>query len=372
MMLMPDRQRGLTLVELLVAVALSVLVALAAVSALVVSRRGFSTVDAASELRDNARFSAGLLQRLTAQAGFLDSEYAGKRRDLANLGPMMPNVTVPTFIQGFNNALVSDATNPLGTSTNSSRTAACNSAAGGGCSDILVVRYQAQALARALGAASSPSDLSVIDCRGQPIHVAPRSRDERGVSVFYVAEQRGELALMCLSGLETVNSDGTSTVVQYDDPPTAGWYPPVAIAQGVEGFQVLYGTDGLIAGALGSGPTLAPTDSVPDSYLRADQMVDPTSPANTNRNWRRVRSVRIGMVLRGPTGSLQESAYTDKLYPFGRAGTASGPGTALSSADDAGTAYVPPNDRRLRQTVTFTIYLHNDQGLCVGPPCAPE
>lgn len=371
MLLMPLRQRGLTLVELLVAVALSVLVALAAVSALVVSRRGFTTVDAASELRDNARFSAALLQRLTAQAGFLDSEYAGKRRDLANLGPMMPNVTVPPFIQGFNNALISDAANPLGTSTNDSRTAACNSAVGGGCSDILVVRYQAQAIPWPLGAASSPSDLSVIDCRGQPIPVAPRSRDERGVSIFYVAEQRGELALMCLSGLEIINLDGTSTVVQYE-PPTAAWYPPVAIAQGVESFQVLYGTDGLIGGLPGAAPALAAADSVPDSYLRADQMVDPTTPANTNRNWRRVRSVRIGMVLRGPTGSQQESANTDPLYPFGRAGGASGPGTAMSRPDDGGTAYVPPSDRRLRQTVTFTIYLHNDLGLCVGPQCAPE
>jgi type IV pilus assembly protein PilW len=45
--------RGLTLIELLVAMALSLLVVLAAVSALVVARQGFSSVDASSQLRDN-------------------------------------------------------------------------------------------------------------------------------------------------------------------------------------------------------------------------------------------------------------------------------------------------------------------------------
>ncbi|MFN5940974.1 MAG: PilW family protein, partial [Polaromonas sp.] len=51
------RSLGLTLVELLVALAISAVIALAAISALIVSRQGFTTVDAASQLRDNARFA---------------------------------------------------------------------------------------------------------------------------------------------------------------------------------------------------------------------------------------------------------------------------------------------------------------------------
>ena len=63
-------QRGFTLVELLVAMVISLLVALAAVAALIASRQGFSGVDAASQLRDNSRFVSELVQRVVVQAGY--------------------------------------------------------------------------------------------------------------------------------------------------------------------------------------------------------------------------------------------------------------------------------------------------------------
>jgi len=59
-----SRQRGLTLVELLVAVALASLVAIAAVASLIVARQGFTSVDTATQLRDNGRFAAGLMRRI--------------------------------------------------------------------------------------------------------------------------------------------------------------------------------------------------------------------------------------------------------------------------------------------------------------------
>ena len=63
----PKNQSGLSLVELLVAMAISTVIAIAAVSALIVSRQGFTTVDAASQLRDNARFATDLIQRLVSR-----------------------------------------------------------------------------------------------------------------------------------------------------------------------------------------------------------------------------------------------------------------------------------------------------------------
>jgi type IV pilus assembly protein PilW len=70
------------------------------------------------------------------------------------------------------------------------------------------------------------------------------------------------------------------------------------------------------------------------------------------------------MVIRGPMGSAQET-MTQTYYPFGRAANASGgaAGSALSSSNDAGTIFTPAADSRLRQVVTFTIHLRNDQGL---------
>ena len=67
-----QKQHGFTLVELMVALALSLLVVAASVSALLVSRQGFRSVDAASQLRDNARFATDFITRLSVQSGFKD------------------------------------------------------------------------------------------------------------------------------------------------------------------------------------------------------------------------------------------------------------------------------------------------------------
>jgi type IV pilus assembly protein PilW len=194
---------------------------------------------------------------------------------------------------------------------------------------------------------------------------APATRNERMINMLHVAESpqnSGELALMCT----TVDSKGTIT----DQQP---------IVQGVENFQVLYGVQGVTTpptktyGLTADAP--APTTSaawqawaatvnqVPDQYLRADQMTAATT-IDTNANWRRVRSLRIGLVLRGPPHSAQSSA-AQTLYPFGQATSSNNgsPGSAFASANDPGTIFNAPADGRLRQVVTFTVHLRNSQGL---------
>lgn len=324
-------QAGLTLVELLVALVISLLIALAAISSLTVTRRGFNTVDASSQLRDNGRFAADMVQRVAVQSGFKDYYFAGTpptaTETAANIAPN---------VYGFNNAL-SSSTDPLNVAT------ARTSGSLGYGSDVLILRYQeAETFA-----GSGVSDRSMIDCMGNSSTNIPANRDDRVASIFHVAESpsgSGELALMC----STVASGGTVSAGQ-------------PIVQGVENFQVLYGTDGVTAGA---APTAA-TDSVPDQYLRADQLTVTGNAVATNDNWRRVRSLRIGMVLRGPANSAQEKV-AQTLYPFGM-GKASNTGTngsALSAVtDDPGTVFSAPADGRMRQVVTFTVHLRNDQSL---------
>ena len=89
--------RGLTLVELLVAMAVGLVVVLAAISALSVARRGFTTVDAASQLRDNGRFAADMIQRIGVQAGYKDVFFAATRPKSAASDP-------PPSVMGFNDA----------------------------------------------------------------------------------------------------------------------------------------------------------------------------------------------------------------------------------------------------------------------------
>lgn len=323
-------QRGLSMVELLVALVISLLIALAAISALIVARQGFTTVDASSQLRDNGRFTADLIQRLGVQAGFKDVFYATQ---VASAKDITDNLAPNIF--GFNNALTSSS-DPLNSST--ARTA---SDVGYG-SDILILRYQAVETYPGSGV----SDKSMIDCAGNSTTTTPSSRNERFASIFHIADSQGEPALMC----STVAPNGTISSAQ-------------PIVQGVENFQVLYGVDGFTTvNTQFSGAQ----DSVPDRYLRADQMVvaGVTNSAATYSNWRRVRSLRIGMVLRGPLNSQQQNV-SQTFYPFGaaKASATDTAGSALSSANDVGTVFTPAVDGRIRLVVAFTVHLRNDQGL---------
>lgn len=341
------QQHGLTMVELLVAMVISLLIALAAIAALTVSRQGFTTVDAASQLRDNGRFTAQLIQRLGVQSGFKDVQYAARpatQKD--NTDDLAPSV------MGFNNAL-SDPDDPLNTSI--ARTSSDGS-------DVLILRNQLVQL----NANSLDADGSMIDCMGNTsvAGAAPSERDERMPSILSIDESTGEPSLMCT----TRNSGGT-----FDKQP---------IIRGVENFQVLYGVQGVTAstappvtyGLTANAP--APTTSaawdawaasvnqVPDKYLRADQLTVAGDTVSTNANWRRVRSIRIGMVLRGSPGSAQ-SAVAQTLYPFGPAKSSSSgtTGSAFASSNDPGSTFNVSADGRLRQVVTFTVHLRNSQEL---------
>lgn len=331
------RERGLTLIELMVAMVLGLMVVLATVAALTVARRGFTTVDAASQLRDNGRFATDVIQRVGVQTGYRDVFFAARTRQDA--GNPAPNV------MGFNNSEI-NAASPL-----TAATPRASSTAVGYGSDILILRYQA---AQLYTGSSDPtktliSDQTMIDCAGNPVSAvvdsaAPGARDQRMASILYVALNQGEPALMC-----SYSGDGV----------TFGTATP--LVQGVENFQVLYGVDTVTPN---TAPAVTlPPPNVPTAYLRADQMAVAGDAAATNANWRRVRSIRIGMVLRGAPNSSQDSA-PQSYYPFGQAPAASGGtvGSAFGSAADPGTIFTPTPDGRLRQAISFTIHLRNEQG----------
>jgi len=307
--------RGMTLVELLVAMALSLLIAIAAVSTLITSRQGFTTVDAASQLRDNARFASDLLTRVALQTGFRDVAYAATTREALAGAPADPEP--PVF--GFDDAVPAQG-DP----------AHSVSAGGLNGSDVLVLRYQVPETYPGSGKA----DGSVIDCSGRSATDAdlPKARDDVLANVFYVALHKGEPTLLCVP-ISPAGANGS----------------PQPLIQGVESFQVLYGTDGVVPGKASTGPA----DSVVDRLLRADQLTVPADPAGTFANWRRVRNIRIGLVLRGPA-MPQEDRASLTLHPLG---------AAMVDAADHGSTLAAPGDGRPRQAVTFTVHLRNDQGL---------
>lgn len=325
------KQKGFTLIELLVAIVISLVMTLAAFSALMISRQGFTAVDSAAQLKDTARFSIDLIQRLGAQTGYLS--------DRSNTYPAgSTSLTAPPNVSGFNNALV-DAASPAASSV------ARGSASLDG-SDVLVLMYQPNEIYPNSGT----TDRSMINCAGNTIATVPVNNQDRIWSVLHVAVATdGEPSLYCAAGRTSAGS--TASINQ-------------PIIRGVESFQVLYGVDTVTAGIAPAAS--AATPNVVNAYLRADQMTVAGNTAATNANWKRVRSIRIGMVLRGPLGSSSvTSDKTTTYYPLGiGADSVSGAkGSALSAIADVGTIFTPGADTRLRQIVTFTIHLRNNQNV---------
>ena len=320
-------QGGFTLIELLVAMAVGMLVVLAALAALLVARTGFANVDAASQLRDNGRFVSLLIDRLAVQSGFRDVQVVAGQP-----------VSVPPAITGFSNAKprLDDLTQATAlTSTN----------AGYG-SDVLIMRFQPVGLNPMSREAGLPTDQAMIDCFGFSPNVTSGETDSH-VSILSVgADSTGQPALMC-----SRSNNGLAP------------YTTSSLVRGVELFKVLYGVD---SGVTPNSPpdATAVLDTVPKRYLTAAQMVVDGNTAATEENWRRVRSLRIGMVLRSDVtpADMQRQAIT--LYPFGPAKSADGgsEGSAFTDAANVNSTFQAPADGRIRQVVTFTVHLRNDQG----------
>jgi type IV pilus assembly protein PilW len=151
---------------------------------------------------------------------------------------------------------------------------------------------------------------------------------DRAYSIFHVVRgTAGEPTLAC----------------SYRNPTTGVW-ATVPLVSGVESFQVLYGVDTLdAAGATG-------TDSVADQYLRATQLAT-TPTATPIENWRRVRTLRVGLVVRGTTPDAVD-----------RAATAAASTPVLGNGfNNAGDELNITADGRLRQRLVFTIHLRNAQ-----------
>jgi type IV pilus assembly protein PilW len=358
-----NKQLGFTLVELMVALALSLLVVAASVSALLVSRQGFTSIDAASQLRDNARFATDFITRLSVQSGFKDTKYVDTASH--NLFKSIGTPSDPdTPVFGFNNAKLGSGTDPLATSVNNSRNTNCLPAEGTACangSDILVLRYQAGSRNTDSVAGSGPSEIdnAMFNCAGIPEKNTPTSPSDVIESMLYVDRVGVNLepTLMC----------------KYRSGSGASWENiPTPLVQGVESFQILYGTDGVVAktvpvarAPIGVLPNISPLtgqpDSVPDRYLRADELTVAGNEAATKENWRRVRSLRIGLIVRGAPGSAQDRGVIPALTPLGAA--FANPLDKQSSFEPIPPTGAPAGsgDGRLRQVVTFTIYLHNFQ-----------
>ena len=327
------KQSGLTLLELMVALGLGLIVVVIAATALTLGQQGYRAVDTTTVLRDRERFATDLISRVIVQAGYQD--FGTANISLRSTATALGNDPEPD-IYGWNNAvykLPDDLLLSTGTKiVTDGRPGDCGSVADTSCrngSDVLLVRFQGVSAT----SGGSTADNTMINCAGQgEAGLVTGDLNERAISMFHVARGiNGEPALYC--------SYYTS----------GAWVSPAPMIEGVETFQVLFGTDGVAAATVPSTAAGA-QDSVADRWLRADQLTVAGNASATRENWRRVRAVRVGMVLRAPAGSAQQSA-TATFAPLG---------ALYASSADAGTSLSVAADGRLRLASTFTVHLRND------------
>ena len=191
------RQRGATIVELMIALTVGMLVLLMAGGMLVSANAAYLAQVEAAALDDAGRYALEIVTRAARQGGFVnwEREEAGPDASMA-----------PAFVRGLDARTLARATDTIEGADNPP-----DGAVNG--SDVLAVRFA--------GAGNGAGgDGSVIDCAGFGV-----GQHEEGWSIFYVARNAaGEAELRCkYRGKVSWSAD--------------------AIAGGIDTFQVLYGLD---------------------------------------------------------------------------------------------------------------------------------
>ena len=300
--LFPQSQSGLTLAELLVALALGLGVLLAGAVLMIGANKSYVAHEDAAGIDDGGRFALALIGRAVRQGAFIDWE---------RIKGVAPAKDLPAPLAGLDSrSLVKTSfgiDSPVSTAVNGS--------------DVLAVRYS--------GAGAAPAgDGSVLDCAGFAV---PDTKE--GWSIFYVAR----------------NGDGQAELrCKYRG--AANWSADAVVA-GVDSFQVLYGVD-----------TDTPTDGIPNRYVNATALaaLDAALPLATGGEaelnektwWKRVASVQVALLLHGERHSaapVQPAAYALFGPAYAESHGAGDAGVRLAQTDLRGPG--PSPSRRLFSAV---------------------
>ena len=303
------RQRGLTVTELLVAVAIGTMVTLLAVTLLVSANASYVAHTEQANLDDAGRFAMSTLERAARQTGFADWERNGAAG---------ANVDGPSPIHGLDAASLSSdkvgTTDPHPPVVNGS--------------DVLALRFA--------GSGSAKGDGSSTTCAGFAVGAG-----QEGWSIFYVgASAKGEPELRC-------KYRGAN-----------GWSADAVVA-GVDSFQVLYGidTDAIADGQANRFATASEINTL-DAGLALDGDTELARARDQMRktHWKRVASLKVALVLHGSRRSKSIGAES-VMHLFGVAYSNAAPGDKGARVDQA--LMKPALRERERRTFSSTIMLRN-------------
>jgi type IV pilus assembly protein PilW len=273
-------QYGLTLVELMIAMALGLLIVLAATALLLSAKASYLALDQLEQIEETGRYASEVIARAIRQAGY---EYRDAEQiAFASSVDLSANVIgMDAMTLRKNDAALSSAT---------SRDVVNGS-------DILALRFFGDDGGKGNAGA-------ILNCAGLAVAEADAQdspEDARGWSIFFVAKDgAGEPELRCK--YQTKN----------------GWNAD-AIARGVESFQVLYGVD-------------TGGDSAPDRFTNADGIdaldagmilsgnnaVERLNDLKRKTYWKKVRAIRFALLVRGSEAG-RDDALSSEYHLFGDA-----------------------------------------------------
>jgi type IV pilus assembly protein PilW len=304
--------RGFSLIELMVALVISLLVLVATVSFYLMTRSTYTTIDDSSNLEERGQFALGVITRALRQTAFSPPNTSGG-------GMIQLAQSDPPMISGLDGC-----DNPADVeSLSQTVTASCKNTMVDKNNDALEVRFFGS------GTAANPTvpDNSMVDCSGQGV-ASPTSIDlaasQRGLSIFFVQTDSTGPYLACK--FRQRDSTGAATAT----------FATQQLVPGVESLQFLYGVsvDG---------------DAVPDVFKRATDM--------STTDWQNVYAVKVALVVRADNASADIGSGAQKFTLFGKQYTY-GDGTYQATA----------NTQMARRLFTATVQTRNYMTCFSGDP----
>lgn len=307
-------QAGITLVELMISMALSLFVVLAATALFVSTKSGYLAQDDLIQIQDAGQYAIGILARAVRQAGHEDWEHAQAR-----LAGTLPGASVMGLDARSLKARSDGIESPLIKSVNGS--------------DVLAIRFSGTG-------GGDNGDGTILNCAGFGVAAAAPAEASRGWSIFYVAmDATGEPDLYCkYRGRDSWSAQ--------------------SIASGVESFQVLYAVDTDADGLPNRFLNATGIDALDDALpLQGANAAQRNADRRRQSHWNKVVAVRIALLVRG--AHAVRSGDPPAAYDLFGAEYA-----ATHAASDAG-VHVRESDlpkavrNRMRKTFSTTIRLRN-------------
>ena len=296
----PRRQRGLTLIELMISITIGLVFIFGAVTFLVSGHQSFRAQNSGSRIQENARFALDILKEHVRMAGYNDTTSS-----LLDLPALIYRGACDTI-----NGLTA---NP--------------------CSDDTTTD-QGDRLAMALRIPTGATGVAAQDCMGTPL----TALNQHVVNVFWVEQDSS-------SGVSSLYCRGYN-------PDTNTWYGTAAqpLVDGIEQMQVQYGLVDGNPSSTGNTPSSGTGGRV-DRYLNATQLQTLDATNATRNYWGDVRSVRIALLV----SAGAEQAADDGANTLDSATQAASYQT-FTLLD--GAAYTPA-ETRIRRVFSATITLNN-------------